>query len=164
MADRGIPPRLPNAQEHRSQWTCSSSVLLIKTLPPLAIMHSSGTETLPRPAAEECGVQPHDVAAADCRISLWPTAKHRRGRLVLKNAGLSGHVPSSVLLIKTSPPLTTIHGSGAKTLLRPAAEECGVQPHDVAAATQCSRTQVSVDMFLFSAAYQDVATLGHHTW
>lgn len=27
-------------------------------------------------------------------------------------------------------------------------------------AIECSRTQVSVDMFLFSAAYQDVATLG----
>ena len=27
-------------------------------------------------------------------------------------------------------------------------------------AIDCSRTQVSVDMFLFSAAYQDVATLG----
>ena len=29
-------------------------------------------------------------------------------------------------------------------------------------AIECSRTQVSVDMFLFSAAYQDVATLGNH--
>jgi protein transport protein SEC24 len=27
-------------------------------------------------------------------------------------------------------------------------------------AIECSRAQVSVDMFLFSAAYQDVATLG----
>ena len=30
-------------------------------------------------------------------------------------------------------------------------------------AIECSRTQVSVDMFLFSAAYQDVATLGNYT-
>jgi len=27
-------------------------------------------------------------------------------------------------------------------------------------AIECSRTQVSVDMFLFSSSYQDVATLG----
>lgn len=29
-------------------------------------------------------------------------------------------------------------------------------------AIECSRAQVSVDMFLFSAGYQDVATLGEY--
>ena len=49
-------------------------------------------------------------------------------------------------------------------LLIPPLQESGLlqsaSPFYKTFAIECSRAQVSVDMFLFSAAYQDVATLG----
>ena len=92
---------------------------------------------MPRPAAEECGIQPHDGAAADCGRSPRPSGpeEHRS----------QWTCSSSVLLIKTSPPLDIIHGSGAAsnrtTWPRPSAECRRSRPQQIAAANSCCPPQ-----------------------